>query len=90
MLSCGVASAPALEILRRHDARSILVDEPELQSAVSVLRAAGGPATTPSGAAGFAGLVHAAARPELRAEHQLGNDSSVLVIVTEGPVPAQR
>ena len=89
MLSCGVASAPALEILRRHDARSVLVDEEQLQSAVAVLQAAGGPATTPSGAAGVAGLVHVAARSELRTEHQLGADSSVLVIVTEGPVPAR-
>ncbi|MGH8187350.1 MAG: pyridoxal-phosphate dependent enzyme [Steroidobacteraceae bacterium] len=89
MLSCGVASVPALEILRRHDARSVQVDEEQLQSAVAVLQAAGGPATTPSGAAGVAGLVHVAARPELRSAHQLGADSSVLVIVTEGPVSAQ-
>jgi diaminopropionate ammonia-lyase len=85
MLSCGVASAPALRVLQRHHARSILVDEALLRAAVGVLREAGGPDTTPSGAAGLAGLLHAAALPALRAEHQLHADSTVLLVVTEGP-----
>jgi diaminopropionate ammonia-lyase len=84
MLSCGLASAPAVEILLRHDARSVVVTEENLQMAVSVLREAGGPDTTPSGAAGLAGLLHVAARPELRAEHRLSSNSSVLLVVTEG------
>ncbi len=90
MLSCGVASAPALGILQRHGARSVLVDEDQLQSAVLLLKAQGGPATTPSGAAGVAGLIHVADRAELRTEHQLETESSVLLIVTEGLVPKQR
>jgi diaminopropionate ammonia-lyase len=86
MLSCGLASAPALQVLQRHDARSIVVDESQLQAAVNVLRDAGGPDTTPSGAAGLAGLLHAAASTSLRDEHQLGQDSNVLLVVTEGPL----
>lgn len=86
MLSCGLASAPALQILQRHKARSVLVGDDELQAAVDTLRNADGPDTTPSGAAGLAGLLQVAARPQLRAAHRLGKDSVVLLIVTEGPV----
>ena len=84
MLSCGVASAPALRILQRHGARSAVVGEDLLRSAVAVLRETGGPESTPSGAAGLAGLLHVAANPDLRAEHQLGPASSVLLVATEG------
>jgi len=83
MLSCGLASAPALDILRRFGARSLLVGEDVLEAAVSVLAKAGGPATTPSGAAGLAGLLRAASDPELRERHALDADSVVLLIVTE-------
>ncbi|MGH8076081.1 MAG: pyridoxal-phosphate dependent enzyme [Lysobacter sp.] len=86
MLSCGLASAPALEILQRHDVRSVVVSEERLLGAVGALRAGGGPDTTPSGAAGLAGLLHVAARPELRATHQLSSESTVLLVATEGPV----
>ena len=86
MLSCGLASAPALEVLQRHAARSVVVGEDQLQAAVGALREAGGPDTTPSGAAGLAGLLHVAACPELRAEHQLGSNSNVLLVATEGLV----
>jgi diaminopropionate ammonia-lyase len=85
MLSCGLASAPALQVLQRHDARSVVVDESELQAAVTVLRDAGGPDTTQSGAAGLAGLLQVAAGADRREEHQLGLDSNVLLVVTEGP-----
>jgi diaminopropionate ammonia-lyase len=88
MLSCGLASAPALAVLQRHDARPVLVSEDQLQAAVVRLRDAGGPDTTPSGAAGLAGLLHVASEPGLRVEHQLGPDSSVLLVVTEGPLHA--
>lgn len=84
MLSCGLASAPALKVLQRHDARSVIVPEALLETAVIALREAGGPETTPSGAAGLAGLLHVAAHPALRAEHRLGPDSSVLLVATEG------
>jgi diaminopropionate ammonia-lyase len=49
-----------------------------------VLREAGGPQTSASGAAGLAGLLSVAANPELRVAHQLRSDSSVLLAVTEG------
>lgn len=86
MLSCGLASAPALKILQRHGARSIVVSEDELERAVGVLRNAGGPDATASGAAGLAGLLRVAGRAELRAEHRLSASSCVLLIATEGPV----
>jgi len=86
MLSCGLASAPALAVLQRHDVRAVLVSDDQLQSAPQALREAGGPETTPSGAAGVAGLLRAAANPALRTMHQLDGDSCVLLIATEGPV----
>jgi diaminopropionate ammonia-lyase len=86
MLSCGLASAPAVETLKRHDARPVVVREEQLLRAVSTLAEHGGPATTPSGAAGFAGLLHVCARPDLRALHDLCEDSVVLLTVTEGPL----
>jgi diaminopropionate ammonia-lyase len=84
MLSCGLASAAALEILQRHDAQSVVVTEVQLQAAATVLREAGGPETTPSGAAGLAGFLHVAARSHLRAAHRLESDSTVLLVATEG------
>ena len=57
MLSCGEASAPAVEALLQHRARAVTVSEPALVDATRLLRERGGPATTPSGAAGLAGLV---------------------------------
>ena len=83
MLSCGLASASAIEILRRHNVYSIVVNEPQLEAAVEVLRESGGPQTTPSGAAGLAGLLHVASSARLREEHRLGPDSNVLFLVTE-------
>lgn len=86
MLSCGLASAAAVEVLRRHDPTCVVVSEGELQTAVVTLQDANGPKSTPSGAAGLAGLLHASVRPELRSACQLGPHSSVLLIVTEGAV----
>lgn len=86
MLSCGIASAPALRTLQRHHAQSVTVDEPALDTAVATMLAGGGPHTTPSGAAGLAGLLQIAAAAPLRARHSLGADSVVLLIATEGPV----
>ncbi|HEU5136468.1 MAG TPA: pyridoxal-phosphate dependent enzyme, partial [Steroidobacteraceae bacterium] len=60
MLSCGLASAPALGILRSAGAVSVLVDEERLRSAPNVLRADAGIETTPTGAAGLAGLLDVA------------------------------
>ncbi len=85
MLSCGLASAPALEILLRHRAQSMLVTESELEAGLTRLLAAGGPASTPSGAAGVAGLLAASSQPEARERCGLGAESIVLLVVTEGP-----
>jgi len=86
MLSCGLASAHALRVLKRFDVQSVLLMESELIDAVSVLRDAGAPETTPSGAAGFAGLLHAANNPALRAVCQLDDESRALFVITEGPL----
>jgi diaminopropionate ammonia-lyase len=87
MLSCGIASAPALAVLKRHDVRSVIVGDEALRDAVRTLRASGGPATTPSGAAGLAGLLRLAEDSDLRRVHQLDASSEVLLVATEGPAP---
>jgi diaminopropionate ammonia-lyase len=86
MLACGVASAPALKVLLRHGATAITVGETALADAVTTLAACGGPATTPSGAAGLAGLL--CAPPESPPARELGIDGSsrVLLVATEGTV----
>lgn len=86
MLACGIASAPALEVLLRHNARSVVVGEDQLQAAVDLLRVGNGIATTTSGAAGLAGFLHVASRLELRKLHQLTGESAVLLVITEGPM----
>jgi diaminopropionate ammonia-lyase len=85
MLSCGLASASAIQILQQHDAHSILINEHQLQTTPALLSNAGGPPTTPSGAAGLAGLLHAATDPTHRANLHLTPTSTVLFIITEGP-----
>jgi diaminopropionate ammonia-lyase len=86
MLSCGRASAPALRTLLRHGASAIDVDEAALLDAPVLLEAHGGPRSTPSGAAGLAGLAAAAADPPGRAGYGLDGESRVLLIASEGPV----
>jgi diaminopropionate ammonia-lyase len=90
MLSCGEASAPALKILLRHQAVALAVSETALADAVRVLAAHGGPSTTPSGAAGLAGLL--TALPGSSHGDELGIDASsrILLIATEGPVPPEK
>lgn len=88
MLSCGMASAPAIEILRRHGARSVVVEEARLQDTAATLRHALDMRTTPSGAAGVAGLLHVARHTNLRREHALTPNSTVLLAITEGEVDA--
>jgi diaminopropionate ammonia-lyase len=87
MLSCGEASAPALTLLRRHGVRVATVTEAELMDAPRILAETGGPATTPSGAAGFAGALAILADPVRAAELRLDRDSRLLVLITEGPLP---
>jgi diaminopropionate ammonia-lyase len=83
MLSCGEASAPALIVLRRHDARAVTVPEGGLTEAPRVLHAEGGPTTTPSGAASLAGVIAAMADDAIAARLNLGPDSRVLILITE-------
>jgi len=83
MLACGEASAPALGVLRRGDVQAVAVSEAALADAVTLLRDAGGPGTTPSGAAGLAGLTSVAGNPSLLSRFALDGSSRVLIIVTE-------
>jgi diaminopropionate ammonia-lyase len=87
MLSCGRASAPAIEELRRNDARAITVSEAELAEAPRALRAAGGPPTTPSGATGFAGLKRAIA--EKSDEFAIDEGSRILLIASEAATESE-
>lgn len=82
MLSCGLASEPALRRLLHHDARSLLVDERELLLAEAMLATLGIDGTA-SGAAGVAGLLHAAADPTERERVGLSDESRVLLVVSE-------
>jgi diaminopropionate ammonia-lyase len=85
MLSCGEASAPAMEILRRHATPVVTVSEADLLEAPRRLGEEGGPATTPSGAAGFAGLC-CALGGDVGKSLGLDGDSRVLVVITEGDI----
>jgi diaminopropionate ammonia-lyase len=91
MLACGQASAPALRLLRRHAARSVTVQEATLTEAPKLLREHGGPATTPSGAAGLAGLIDALSNERTISDFNLGATSRILILITEadneGDVP---
>jgi diaminopropionate ammonia-lyase len=90
MLSCGLASAPAVDILISHGAESLTVGEDRLAEAVAILKAAGGPDTTASGAAGLAGLLEAVGHPQRRETLGLDASSSVALIVTEGDIRSYR
>jgi diaminopropionate ammonia-lyase len=89
MLSCGQASLPALEILRGVGAQTIGVDDTDLEAAVSMLAFPGGLATTPSGAAGLAGVLVACGDSAVSGALALAADSRILLIVTEGVAPSQ-
>jgi diaminopropionate ammonia-lyase len=83
MLSCGIASASALAILRRHRVECLSISEHELVLAPETLIRHGGPRTTTSGATGVAGLLAVAASRESRERFELTRESRVLLIVTE-------
>lgn len=88
MLSCGRASAPALAVLLGHGVRALGVDEALLLEAPRLMRSGGGPSSTPSGAAGLAGVMKASDDRSVAAELELAADSRVLLLVTEGAVGA--
>lgn len=83
MLSCGEASAPALTALRKQSAQVVIVSEAALAGAPGWLLKGGGPQTTPSGAAGLAGMTDALADHALAARLGLDADSRVLILITE-------
>jgi diaminopropionate ammonia-lyase len=83
-LDCKEPSHLALAALARQADHLVVVDDDEVARTVDLL-AAHGVATTPSGAAGLAGLHHAGPH---RSALGLGPDSRVLVVVTEGPEDA--
>jgi len=89
MLSCGKASAPALKILLRHHATAITVSETALADAGRTLITYDGPATTPSGAAGLAGLLTALPGSPRGRELGIDEHSRILLIATEGLVPVE-
>lgn len=89
MLSCGMASASALEVLLQNDAASVVVGEEQLSQSVQVVERAAGVRSTPSGAAGLAGFLRVASEPALRARHNLSGASNVLLILSEAAVNEQ-
>lgn len=86
MLSCGRASEPALRILLQHEAAAIGVSEKNLAEGCRLLHELGGIATTPSGAAGLAGLLSAPPGSEQANKLAIDADSQIIIIATEGPV----
>jgi diaminopropionate ammonia-lyase len=88
MLSCGETSAPAWVILRRRADAFVTVSDAAAEQAVAWLAATpdipGGLATTPSGAAGLAGVMTAINGGTIASQIGLNNDSRVLIFVTEG------
>lgn len=87
MLACGLASAPAIRVLREHGVSSAPVAEELLQQAARQLQDAQQIDTTPSGATGLAGLMHISSSETLRRQYQLNEESCVLLVITEGDVP---
>lgn len=87
MLSCGLASASAIETLLDLGCRAVSVDEAKLKLAPDLLAKHGGPRTTPSGAAGLAGMVKALSADGPN-RYGLNARSAVLLLVTEGHLPA--
>ncbi len=87
MLSCGEASASALAVLRRQGADALVVPEAALLTAPGFLVAHGGSGTTPSGAAGLAGLRAALADSAIAGRLDLGPQSRVLLLITEACLP---
>jgi diaminopropionate ammonia-lyase len=86
MLACGQASTPALRLLRRHAARTMTVQEATLIESPNLLRAYGDPATTPSGAAGLAGLVNALRSGRTASDFNLTAASRVQILITEADI----
>jgi diaminopropionate ammonia-lyase len=87
MLSCGLASTPALEILLHHSATALQVSESEIASATQLLNHQPGIMTTASGATGLAGLVKALGDAGLRTIFELDSSSRPIIFITEKSTP---
>jgi diaminopropionate ammonia-lyase len=83
MLSCGLASTPALEILLRNSALAIEVSEADIARATQLLNQQSGISTTASGATGFAGLMKAVENPLLKQQFELDETSRPIIFITE-------
>jgi diaminopropionate ammonia-lyase len=81
MLSCGEASVPAFEILKRLGVQCVSVSESELAEVPGFIMAHGGPRTTPSGGAAVAGLRKALTTNPTH--FGLTVESRVLVVISE-------
>jgi diaminopropionate ammonia-lyase len=84
MLACRVVSAPALKALLARGAVGMTVSEAELQGAVATLARHADVTTTPSGAAGLAGLIAAAGLKRLKGDAALTAASRVVLVISEG------
>jgi diaminopropionate ammonia-lyase len=82
-LECFVPSVIALEILQAEGDAFVTVSDGEAAEAAAVFAAAGY-GTTPSAAAGLAGLARTSRHEEFKRALQLGPESVVAVILTEG------
>jgi len=93
MLECYTPSSLAWEILSRLASAFMTVDEAEALSAVTMLGLQGRRhgieiGSSPSGAAGMAGMLRVMLEPLAREDLQIGTDSRLLVFNTEGPAPS--
>ncbi|WP_339775876.1 diaminopropionate ammonia-lyase [uncultured Thalassospira sp.] len=90
-LSCGRPSLPAFDVLRRVARGSIAIDDAiALHVQTELGRGVGGDAPLDcwdTGIAGIAGLWHVAQDPVLRAQFNLDQHSTVLVVNSEGAMP---
>jgi diaminopropionate ammonia-lyase len=86
MLSCGLASASAVSVLRNYGAACVAVTDEQMDDAVASLSQATGIRSTPSGAAGLAGLVRACTDPALRELFELSHESDVLLVASEAEI----
>ena len=93
MLECYTPSSLAWEILSRLATAFMTVDDDEANSAVAMLALQGKRhgieiGSSPSGAAGAAGMMRALLDPLARESLKIGTDSRLLVFNTEGPTLA--
>ncbi|WP_143589700.1 diaminopropionate ammonia-lyase [Thalassospira mesophila] len=91
-LSCGRPSLPAFDTLKTVARGSVAIDDTTALTAQTALtRGVGGDGPLDcwdTGIAGLAGLWHVAQNPALRVGYGLDHNSTVLVVNSEGPMPA--